>query len=276
MMLSCEKPKFMIFQHLVISALLFISCDTGKLTVVADIPKHLTEVSGNEIIAGSELIWVIEDAGNDNHVYGLDINGNIKRDITVVNAENKDWEDLASDASGNLYIGDFGNNSRKRKQFTIYKIANPENSENSVTAEIINFELPKGKNSEDFEAFFIYENSFYIFSKESKNCIMLQVPNAPGTHVATLAAEFKLDGKNNLITSADISKDGSTVVLLNHDKVWKLTGYTSDNFFEGQVEPISFGHDSQKEGIGFDNNSTLWITDESDGSLGSNIYTLKL
>lgn len=266
----------MVFQQLLISAFLLMSCDTGKLTVLADIPNHLKEVSAAENIADSDLIWVIEDAGNDNHVYGLDTNGNVKRDITVTNAKNKDWEDLTSDASGNLYIGDFGNNSRKRKLFTIYKIANPEHSEKSVTAEIINFELPKGKNSEDFEAFFIYENSFYIFSKESKNSIMLQVPNKPGTHVAKLVAEFKLNGKNNLITSADISKDGNTVVLLNHNKVWKLTGYTSDNFFEGQIEPISFEHDSQKEGVCFANNSALLITDESDGSMGSNIYTFKL
>lgn len=273
---TLQEIRHMIFQQLCISALLLMSCDTGKLTVVADIPSHLREVSAAEIVVGSDLIWIIEDAGNDNHVYGLDTNGNVKRDITVTNAENKDWEDLTSDASGNLYIGDFGNNSRKRKQFTIYKIANPENSEKSVTAEIINFELPKGKNSEDFEAFFIYENSFYIFSKESKNCIMLKVPNEPGTHVAKLAAEFKLEGKNNLITSADISNDGSTVVLLNHDKVWKLTGFTSDNFLEGKIDPITFEHDSQKEGVCFANNSTLLITDESDGSLGSNIYTLKL
>lgn len=266
----------MIFQHLFISALLFMSCDTGKLTVLADIPNHLKEVSAAERIAGSELIWVIEDAGNDNHVYGLDTNGNIKRDITVTNSENVDWEDLTSDASENLYIGDFGNNSRKRKKFTIYKIANPEKSGDRVTANIINFELPKGKNSEDFEAFFIYENSFYIFSKESKNCIMLQVPNEPGSHVAKLAAEFQLNGKNNLITSADISNDGNTIVLLNHDKVWKLTGYTSDNFFEGKIKPITFEHDSQKEGVCFANNSTLLITDESAGSMGSNIYALKL
>ncbi len=266
----------MLFQNLIISALFFISCDTGKLNVVADIPKHLTEVSGNEIIAGSELIWMIEDSGNKNHVYGLDTKGTIKRDITVVNAENRDWEDLASDAYGNLYIGDFGNNSKKRKQFTIYKISNPANSGDSVSAEIINFELPKDQKSENFEGFFIHQNSFYIFSKSSKNCVMYKVPNATGSHVAEYAAELSFKGKNTKVTSADISQDGKTVVLLNHDKAWKLTGYTGDNFFDGNIEPLTFEHDSQKEGICFANNSTLLITDESVGVLGSNIYSIKL
>ncbi|MEZ4803582.1 MAG: hypothetical protein R2797_12490 [Gelidibacter sp.] len=262
----------MIFQQLIISALLLWSCDTGKLKVVADIPNHLKEVSAAEITSTSDLIWVIEDAGNDNHLYGLDNKGNIKKDLIVLNSENKDWEDLTSDDEGNIYIGDFGNNSKKRENFTIYKIANPENAKDKVSAEAINFKLPKGKKSEDFEAFFMYKDSFYIFSKESKNCVMLKIPNTLGDHTAELAKEFNLDGKKNLITSADISDNGKTVVLLNHDKVWKLTNFESDDFFGGKIEALPFDFTSQMEGVCFKDSSTLYLTDESNGAEGSNLY----
>ena len=266
----------MIFRHLIISILLLISCDTGKLTVVADIPNHLKEVSATEITTKSDLIWVIEDAGNDNHLYGLDENGIVKKDLTVLNSENVDWEDLTSDAEGSIYIGDFGNNSNKRKNFVIYKVLNPENGIDKIQAESINFELPETMKSENFEAFFLYKKSFYLFSKGSKECVLIKVPNKIGNHTAELITEFSLDGKKSKVTSADISDDGKTIVLLNHDKLWKLTNYKRDNFFEGTIEEVAFGHNSQKEGICFKNDSTLYITDENNGSEGSNLYSFKL
>ena len=266
----------MIFQQLIISALLLWSCDTGKLTVVADIPKDLKEVSAAEITPKSNLIWVIEDAGNKNHIYGLDDSGHIKKDLKVLNSENEDWEDLTSDEEGNLYIGDFGNNSKKRNSFTIYKIANPENATTEVPSERIDFDLPKDVKTEDFEAFFVYNNSFYIFSKGTKKCILIKVPNVTGSHTAELVTEFNLDGKNTKVTSADISNDGKTVVLLNHDKVWKLSNFKSDNFFDGTMKALEFGHNSQKEGVCFKNDSTLYLTEESNGAAGSNLYSFNL
>lgn len=267
---------FMLIKQLIISSVLLWSCDTGKLTVIADIPNHLKEVSACEITSKSDLIWVIEDAGNDNHLFGLDESGSIKKDLIVLNSKNTDWEDLTSDAQGNIYIGDFGNNSKKRKNFTIYKIANPNDAIDKVSAEIINFKLPEGKNSKDLESFFFFENSFYIFSKERKNCVMFKVTNQIGEQTAELIGAFSLDGSDNRITSADISDDGKTVVLLNHNKVWKISNYKSDKFLDGKIESLQFGHDSQKEGVCFKNNSTLYLTDERKNSEGNNIYAFKL
>lgn len=266
----------MIFRNLIISTLLFFSCDTGQLTVVADIPNHLKEVSAVEITSKSDLIWMIEDAGNDNHLYGMDEKGTLKKDLTVLNSENIDWEDLTSDSEGHIYIGDFGNNSKKRKDFTIYKVSNPQNASDKIASEAIHFKLPKEMNSENFEAFFLYENSFYLFSKGTKNCVLVKVPNEIGKHTAELISEFNLKGKNSKVTSADISADGKTVVLLNHDKLWKLTNYKSDDFFSGTIEALAFDHNSQKEGICFKNNSTIYLTDENTGPEGSNLYTFKL
>lgn len=264
------------FKNLILSTILLLSCDTGKLTVVADIPNHLKEASACEISSKSNLIWLIEDAGNDNHLYGMDEKGVLKKDLAILNSKNIDWEDLVSDNDGNMYVGDFGNNSKKRKSFTIYKVSNPDQAVDKVTSERIEFDLPKGMKSEDFEAFFLLKDHFYIFSKETKTCRLLKVPNQIGTHTAQLVEKFNLDGKHNRITSADISDDGKTVVLLNHDKVWKITDFNSDEFFSGTVEELKFGHDSQKEGVCFKNDSTLYITDESNGAEGSNLYSFKL
>ena len=266
----------MIFRHIIIYTLLLFSCNTGRLTVVADIPNHLKEVSAVETTSKSNLFWMIEDAGNKNHLYGLNEKGILKKDLKVLNSENIDWEDLTSDKDGNIYIGDFGNNSKKRKDFTIYKVLNPDNSTNQITSEAIHFTLPKEMKSQNFEAFFLYENSFYLFSKDSKSCVLIKIPNKKGNHVAELISEFNLEGKNSKVTSADISDDGKTVVLLNHDRLWKITDFKSDDFFQGTIEEMAFDHNSQKEGICFKNNSAIYLTDENNGPEGSNIYSFKL
>jgi hypothetical protein len=262
------------FQQLLIILLFLTSCDTGKLTVIADLPNHLEEISAVETLQGSDLIWVIEDAGNKNNIYGINTRGKIIKDIDISNASNIDWEDLTSDHLGNLYIGDFGNNSKNRDDFTIYKISNLENDD--TTAERINFTLPKEMKPEDFEGFFLLNDYFYIFSKENKTSKLIKVPNQVGKHTAEFVTDFNLDGKHHKITSADVSDDGKTIVLLNHDKLWKITNFEGDDFFKGSIEEITFDHKSQKEGICFLNNSTVYITDERNNGEGGNLYLFSI
>jgi hypothetical protein len=262
------------FQKLLLLTFLLTSCHSGKLNVIADLPMRLKEASAIETVVNSELLWTIEDAGNKNNIYGMDLKGNLIKNIDISNSSNIDWEDLTSDTKGNLYIGDFGNNSKNRDDFTIYKVSNLEHDE--VTAERINFTLPKKVKSEDFEAFFILNNHFYIFSKENKSTKLFKVPNQIGKHTAAFVSEFKMKGKHTKITSADVSDDGKTVVLLNHERLWKITDFKDDAFFKGNIEALEFEHDSQKEGICFKNNNMVYITDEKDKSEGGNLYTFNI
>lgn len=261
---------------LFIIGIFFISCKTGNLDVLADIPSSLTETSAIEKVKGSNLLWVIQDSGNNNHLYGLERDGKIAKDIRVLNAENNDWEDLTSDHKGNIYIGDFGNNNEKRKTFSIYKIPRVNDLETSARADLIQFTLPKDMNSEDFESFFIFHDFFYVFSKHSKTCELIKIPNEIGKHEAEYVSNIKLKGKHNKVTSADISDDGTTVVLLNHDKLWKITGFSGDNFFNGNIEVLEFDHNSQKEGVHLINNEKVLITDERNKFDGGNIYHFNL
>lgn len=260
----------------ILLGLFLISCNTGKLTVLGNIPSSLKETSAIEKTNGSNILWVIQDAGNTNHLYGLDLKGQITKDIKINNAENDDWEDLTSDAQGNIYIGDFGNNNKKRKDFTIYKVANAEHISSSVDAGIINFTLPKGMDSVDFESFFLHNGFFYVFSKDHKECELIKIPNEAGSHEAVYISKMKLKGKHTKVTSADISDDGKTVVLLNHDKLWKLTDFSEDDFFSGTLEALEFEHDSQKEGVNLLNDNQVFITDELEKSQGGHIYSFKM
>lgn len=262
------------FQKLLLFSFVFTSCHTGELKVIANISSSLKEASAIEKVVNSNLLWTIEDAGNKNNIYGLDLKGNIVKDIDISNASNIDWEDLTSDYSGNLYIGDFGNNSKNRDAFTIYKVS--DLTKPKTKAESIHFVLPKKMKPKDFEAFFLLDNYFYIFSKENKLTVLIRVPNIVGKHTAELVDKFKLKGKHLKITSAAISNDGKTVILLNHDKLWKISGFKSNNFFKGTIEALNFDHTSQKEGVCFKNKNTVYITDEKNKNEGGNLYEFEL
>nr|WP_321227016.1 hypothetical protein [uncultured Psychroserpens sp.] len=259
---------------LLFTLLISTSCDSRKLTPVADLPSSLKETSAIEKTPNSNMLWIIEDAGNKNHLYGLDIKATISKDLEIENIQNIDWEDLTSDTFGNIYIGDFGNNNKKRKNFAIYKVSDPESANAVTTAEVISFKLPKGIKSEDFESFFLLNDNFYLFSKDNKEVKLFKIPNTVGDHVAEFISEVELKGKNTKVTSADVSDDGKTVALLNHDRLWKLTGFKSDDFFSGSIEAIEFDHDSQKEGINFIDSNSVLITDEKTKHEGGKIYTI--
>ncbi|WP_191858763.1 hypothetical protein [Hanstruepera ponticola] len=263
-------------KFLLVGILSFISCSTGNLDVIADLPSDLPEISAVEKFPNSDLLWLIEDAGNDNVLYGINFSGKVEREITITNAKNKDWEDLTTDNNNTIYIGDFGNNNEKRDVFTIYKIANINTISDKAVATKIDFELPKKMKSKDFEAFFLFRNHFYIFSKEHKKGVVIKVPNIESLHTAELVTEFEITGKRSKITSADISEDGQSIVLLNHDKAWHFSNFKGDDFFKGNKKMLDFKHSSQKEGICFFGKNQLLITDELQGSHGGNIYSYNL
>ena len=103
--------------------LLLISCITKEdnITKVFELPKKLKEISGITYDSKADIIWTLEDSGNENKIYALDKNGQIERTITVNQTDNIDWEDITLDTKGDLYIGDFGNNDKiqiKEASFT--------------------------------------------------------------------------------------------------------------------------------------------------------------
>jgi len=281
MVFSIKKSSFLV--------LLFLlnSCSGhGQLDLIADLPNVLKEVSGTETVKNSELIWMLNDGGNSNKIYGLTTKGKLKKEI-VINAKNNDWEDLTSDDNGNLYIGDFGNNHNVRKNLAILKI-NIENLSVSknVNIERIRFFYPEQKKFPpkkkqlyfDTESFFFYNDSLYLFTKsrvkgDYGKTSLYKIPATVGNHAATFISEFSsCDDLKCSITSAAINNDKKKVVLLSGSTLLLFTNFEGDDFFSGKVTQLPLNHTSQKEGVCFKNNNTLYITDEYSHGKGGNLY----
>ena len=280
-------------RSLLVSILLY-SCANApqKLPVVFNFPDKLKEVSAVEITAKSSLIWVCEDSGNKAELYALDAEGKIANTVSIKNADNNDWEDLTSDKDGNIYIGDFGNNDNTRENLAIYKInaADLTKTEAQI-AQKVEFYYPgqkdfppkKSQRFYDCEAFFFYNDNFYLFTKNRSSkfdgtTLLYKVANKTGRNAAQLIGQFKTcdEFRKCAITSADISPDGKKIILLSCAKVWVFEDYGNDNFFNGKMREIDLKHYSQKEGIGFVGNSEVYISDEKEKKTGGKVYDLEL
>ncbi len=277
---------------LIISLLIFSAgCQNKNIKFLGELSKSLDEVSGAETTVNSDYIWMLNDGGNSPKLYGVSAKGNIKEEIKI-DAKNHDWEDLTSDEEGNLYIGDFGNNDSKRKNLAILKVKKTAlNDKGKVDIDRISFSYPnqekfppKNKNLYfDCEAFFYHNNNFYLFTKSRvKNDFgktsLYKVPAKKGKHVAELLGTFNTCSDMDCwITSADISNDGKSIVLLSPKSVWVFTDFKGDDFFNGTSKEIPLdGRISQKESICFKDNNTLYITDEKAHGSDGNLYEFSL
>lgn len=271
---------------------LFTNCTAnyGQLTLVAHLQGDLEEVSGVEVSNKTEGFYMINDGGNKSRLYVLDDSGKISKTIEI-EGKNEDWEDLTKDTIGNVYIGDFGNNRNRRKDLKIYFLAAEDlEGQKNITPQKIEFSFPnqkkfppKKKNRHfDVESFFYYQGYLYLFTKsrvkkDYGRTNLYKIPAQPGTHEAKFISTYTSCDKNECwITSAAISPDGSKVVLLSHTTILQFTDFTEDDFFSGKVTQFDLNHESQKEGICFKNDSTVYITDEESHGEGRNLYVFTL
>ena len=267
----------------------FIAClqlagaQTLVLNELCNLPSAVLETSGLEVGPGG-CFWTHNDSQNPAELYCVDTTGAIQRTVTVIGDINNDWEELAKDNDGNLYIGNFGNNSVDRENLRVVRIPSIDTC-NTVcyVSDTIHFSYPDQLQippngtygNFDMEAMFWYADSLHLFSKDRSNPSTgytkhYRLPSTGGTFQAHLIDSIYTGGSSFLqsITAADISADGTKVVLLNADHIWLMTDFTGTDFSNGTVSQLALGSFTQKEAICF-RNGFLYITDEQENFLGT-------
>ncbi|KJD31591.1 hypothetical protein PK35_14410 [Tamlana nanhaiensis] len=267
---------------------LFILIANCQNTIV-DLPKDLSEVSGNEITVKNDGIWMLNDSGNKAHLFLVNYNGAVERKLKI-DAKNHDWEDITSDEKGNIYIGDFGNNNNKRTNLKILKVnASDLTSDKKIEVETISFSYEnqkkyppkKDKLYFDCEAFFYFNNYFYLFTKtrvknEYGKTKLYKLPAKKGKQEAKLIGTYNFGENNNdWVTAADIRDDGKEIAILTQRQIYLFRDFKNDDFFNGNMESIQFNKTTQKEGICYKKNNTLYVTDEKNDESEGNLYTFK-
>jgi hypothetical protein len=275
-------------KSLIVLLFVLLSGRTFAVSVTASprgaLPSCLVESSALDFTGGTHF-WSLNDSGHNEELYRISNTGALTRTVTVTNATNRDWEEIAHDASRTyMYIGDFGNNLCDRTNLRVYRIPYPSTIQaNTVAAEVINFSYPDQRSfpsawmNFDAEAFFHFQGKLYIFTKADGSAIgytkMYSIPDAPGNYTATLIDSFYT---NDRITSGDISPDGSSVVLISNTHIHIFRNYHATNFFNGNHTQVNIaGGWTQKEGVSFSSNNEIYMTDENSGA-GNQLYYVDL
>ena len=233
---------------------------------ITQLPKEVKESSGIEEAGKPGIYYTHNDANNAPELYKVDEKGNLLSVIQVPDAENVDWEDLTRDDKGNIYIGDTGNNSNKRLKLRIYKFK----PESPGDVQEITFEYADRKNGTagkahfefDCEAIFWHQKKLYLVTKDRADGVeakLYELPDQPGHYDARLISKYAV---NDPVTSADISPDGKTLLLLGEGKLHLFHPTAAGNFLGGTMETLNLGQVGQTEAAVFTGNKSIVITSE--------------
>ncbi|MBR3710849.1 MAG: hypothetical protein IKM99_07805 [Bacteroidales bacterium] len=255
----------------------------------SELPDVVRETSG--LFFHNGRLWTHNDSGGKPILYGLDTTTfEVVQQITLVNAKNKDWEDVCTDGE-RVYVGDFGNNKGKRKNLRIYVFplsAIPDTGNVSIAVDSIRFSFAdqtefkheKQKHDYDCESIFATDDFLYLFSKgwATGTTRLYRLSKNPGTQVAEVVNGFDSQG---LITGADFDRESKTLVLVGYVKdIWLPFLYLIYDF-DDAGEKLSHHRfelhnylGAQTEGICFYDKGKCFLSSETSPTAVSRVFTI--
>lgn len=247
-------------------------------------PKIVGTIESTEIKESSGLVvskcqpdvfWTHNDSGDDAFIFAFNTKGEKLGTWKVTGAKAFDWEDIAQikDANGEcvLYIGDIGNNTRSRGEFTIYRVKEPKVSAESKSsskknpaatdaAEAIRFEYPGTRR--DAETLMVHPatGDIYILSKsltDASGVYKLKSGyDLSKTNKLEKLMEFTVPATpNGFLTGGDISSDGKRVIICDYFNAYELIlpekAKNFDEIWKEKPATIELGPREQGEAIAY-------------------------
>jgi hypothetical protein len=178
----------------------------------------------------ADVLWTHNDGGGPKKqvLYAISRQGKTRASFPVVGVTLHDWEDIALDDAGHLYIGDIGNNDSKRDALAVYEIEEPNpqtGAERISQKRVWNLRFPGAPF--DCESLLVWKDYGYVVSKVFNNAraqifrFPLKKTNRPLTFELVATTKIK-----SPVTGADISADGTLLGLVakNGAYVFRIDG----------------------------------------------------
>ena len=231
----------------------------------------ITESSG---IAVSRLYggvyWTMNDSAGPPSIYATTRTGELIREFRVDGATNRDWEALAIDDESTLWIGDIGNNMRRRETLTVYAVEepNPFHDIEVRLKAIHRFRYPEG--SFDAEAMFVAGGLPYIVTKTPLHAVLYRFESLRSDEVQVLKKVGEVKAAK-FVTGADISPDGARLAFCTYNRLWlyeipatPTSDWPKRLALAVESQPVTIKHPVGGEAVGFDGEN-LVMTNERRG-----------
>ena len=230
--------------------------------------RQINEASG--LAASRKYVnkfWTHNDSGDQPRIFLIDNQARHKATLYLKNAFHRDWEDIAvgpgPDENKNyIYVGEIGDNLGVFRNKCIYRIVEPDIRQDTVVTdtirtgiEPIKFQLSDG--ARDTEALMVdpLTKDIYLFSKREENEINLYRLAYPQPTDGSAVAKFLIHIPITQVVSADISPDGSEVLVKNYENVyyWKRHSQESiEALLQTKPDTLPYLEEPQGEAIAFD------------------------
>ncbi len=219
--------------------------------------------------------WALNDSGHPAELYPLVPTGqSLGKPVRITGARNVDWEELAADDQGNLWIIDMGNNANKRRDLTVYVVREPgaELPDSIPVERVIRVRypdqdgFPPAKMNFDCEAAFVRQGSLYVLTKHRSDVgtklYRLDDDGRKREQVLTLIGALEDVG---MVTGAALHPDGRRLAVLTYNGVWLFEAPPgSDRFLDGtrRVLPIRLASLRQCEALDWEDEDNLVVSNE--------------
>lgn len=256
--------------------MVLLGCATAAVPTIHLAAPGLDEPSGLvESRTRPGVFWSHNDSGGAPELFALDATGRLVGRVQVEGARAVDWEDIAIDDAGNLYVGDIGDNKNVRTDQVIYVV--PEPAEGATTVQVsrsIRFTWPDRPapgaepRNYDAESLFWAQGSLYLLSKHRSDLatVLYRVPEPAGDVPVALVrlSRFELGGDpkqfGGKATAADATPDGRLLAVLSYHALFLFERPEgSDDYLSRPLRRIDLdqGVVAQCESVAWDGEALL-------------------
>jgi DNA-binding beta-propeller fold protein YncE len=248
--------------------------------------KKLHEASGLiASISNPGYLWTLNDGKNPSEIYLIDEQAEVVMTCKLKNIVNRDWEDITigsgpEEGVNYLYVADIGDNDARYPFKILYRLKEPVLADKKIEVEQIDtlvFELPGGPRDSETILADPITNGIYIISKREHSVKLYEINFTIDND--TLQAQEVGELPFNNIVSADISQDGSEVLLKNYRDIYywrRIENESLSNLLQRKPIKLDYKPEPQGEAIAWKlDGSGFYTLSESVGGAESNLYFYK-
>lgn len=206
-------------------------------TYTASVAGTVSDASLNEISGmargrrDTSVLWVHNDSGAKADVHALTLTGQARQTFRLTGATARDWEDMdvgPGPVAGTnyLYMGDIGDNGKKRPNITVYRVPEPAVTGSATLTSLAGTEAlvakyPDGPHNAEAMAVGA-DGTIYVITKEKVTRVYaLPFPQST-TGVTTMVpiAAGTLGSRTDM-SGADIRPDGRALIVRGYRNAWQ-------------------------------------------------------